>query len=415
MGKAGLLAPAADDGALAGSEINAFAFDLLRQLDPTGNLCASPTSVALALAMVRPGARGLTATQMDQVLHDFGTTGQASEIVALIKTLQSQTFYDDSNGLPPDPSASPSQAGQQPVVELDVSNAVFSQQGMSLEQAYLDALSSGFGAGVGLVDYANYPEAARQIINAWASERTKGRIPEVLQPGDITNATRIALANAIYLKAAWDNQFDPKATKTLPFTRSDGSRVSVPTMAMDQLLQYAAGKGYRAVELPMGGHFNGAYGTLSMTIVVPDDMTSFVNGLTTAELAGIVSGARAYDVDLTLPRFSAESRVDLADALKAMGMTALFDPDSADLSGITTDETLFIAKVIHEANIDVVEEGTTASAVTVASGEATAAGPGPTPPHVQLHVDKPFLYFIRETTTGAILFMGRVDDPSAAS
>ncbi|MGD0863054.1 MAG: serpin family protein [Candidatus Limnocylindrales bacterium] len=411
MGKAGLLAPAADDGALAGSEINAFAFDLLRQLDPTGNLCASPTSVALALAMVRPGARGLTATQMDQVLHDFGTTGQASEIVALIKTLQSQTFYDDSNGLPPDPSASPSQAGQQPVVELDVSNAVFSQQGMSLEQAYLDALSSGFGAGVGLVDYANYPEAARQIINAWASERTKGRIPEVLQPGDITNATRIALANAIYLKAGWTNPFDPKATKTLPFTRSDGSRVSVPTMAMDHQLSYSAGTGYRAVELPYGG----AYGTLSMMIVVPDNMTSFVNGLTTAELAGIVSGARAYDVDLTLPKFSVDSRADLADALKAMGMTALFDPDSADLSGITTDETLFIAKVIHEANIDVVEEGTTASAVTVASGEATAAGPGPTPPHVQLHVDKPFLYFIRETTTGAILFMGRVDDPSAAS
>jgi len=185
-------------------------------------------------------------------------------------------------------------------------------------------------------------------------------------------------------------------------------------MAMDQLLQYAAGKGYRAVELPMGGHFNGAYGTLSMTIVVPDDMTSFVNGLTTAELAGIVSGARAYDVDLTLPRFSAESRVDLADALKAMGMTALFDPGIADLSGITTDERLAISKVIHEANIDVVEQGTTASAVTVAIGRATAGGgPPATPAHVQMHVDRPFLYFIREGTTGAVLFMGRIDDPSA--
>jgi serpin B len=183
-------------------------------------------------------------------------------------------------------------------------------------------------------------------------------------------------------------------------------------MAMDQELRYAAGKGYRAVQLPLGG----SYGSLSMTIIVPDDMSSFVNGLTAAKLASIDGQADGYDVDLTLPRFSADSRTDLASVLAAMGMPTAFDADKADLSGITTDEKLLIDKVIHQANIDVVEQGTTAAAVTVVLLGTTGGGPEPTPPpHVKFHVDKPFLYFIREMTTGAVLFMGRIDDPSAAS
>jgi len=409
LGRAGLLAPAADSGSLAGTEINDFGLDLLRRLDPTGNLCASPTSIALALAMVRPGARGLTATEMDKVLYNFGSTGQAAEIVALILALQSQTVYDDSGWSSNDPQATPNHTGQQPIAELDVSNAAFAQKGMSLQQAYLDSLSSGFGAGLGLLDYRNNPEGARQIINKWASDRTKGRIPAVLSPGDIDSMTRIALANAIYLKAAWVTPFDPSATKSLPFTRGDGSAVSVPTMAAERTLSYSAGSGYRAVVLPMGS------GGLSMTIVVPDSMASFVTGLTAARLAAIDGAAQKYDVDLTLPRFTVMSRFDLAATLAAMGMPALFDPNAADLSGITTVEQLYIAKVIHQANIDVVEQGTTASAVTVAVGRATSAGPGATPPHVQFHVNKPFLYFIREESTGAMLFMGRIDDPSARS
>lgn len=409
LGKAGLLAPAADAGRLAGTEINDFGFDLLRRLDPTGNLCASPTSIALALAMVRPGALGLTATEMDKVMHDFGSTGQAAEIVALLKALESQTEYDDSGWSSNDPAATPDHTGKQPIAELDVSNAAFAQKGMSLQQAYLDSLSSGFGAGLGLLDYKNDPEGARQIINKWASDRTKGRIPAVLQPGDVDTMTRLALANAIYLKAAWASQFDPSATKSLPFTRGDGSQVSVPTMAADRTLAYSAGTGYRAVVLPLGS------AGLSMTIVVPDSMASFMTGLTAAKLAGIDGAAQKYDVDLTLPRFSAETRVDLASVLAAMGMPTLFDPHAADLSGITTVEKLYVAKVIHQANIDVVEQGVTATAVTVVSIRAGSAGPVATPPHVQFHVNKPFLYFIREESTGVVLFMGRIDDPSAKS
>ena len=400
LGRAGLFAPAADSGALAGTELNDFGFDLLRRLDASGNLCASPASIALALAMVRPGARGATATEMDKVLHGFGSPAQASEIFSLLKALGSVTALDES-----DPAATPDPSAK-PVVELDVSNAVFSQKGMSLQAAYLDALTSSFGAGLGLLDYKNDPEGARAIINKWASERTKGRIPAVLQPGDIDSMTRIALANAIYLKAAWAAQFDPASTKSLPFTRQDGSPVSVPTMAISREFSYAAGSGYRAVTLPFTGS------ALSMTIVVPDDVTSFVAGLTSDRLAAIGSQARQYLVNLTLPRFSVETRTDLAAQLAALGMPALFDSSAADLSGITTDEHLSIAKVIHQANIDVVEQGTTAAAVTVAVGRATAVGPAEGIQEVIFKVDRPFLYLIREQTTGAVLFMGRVADPS---
>ena len=408
LGQTALLAPASDDGKVAGTEIDDFGFDLLRRLASTGNLCASPTSIALALAMVRSGARGITGTEMDEVLHDFGSPGQASEVVALLKELQAQTVYQD-DGASGDWQATPDHTGQQPVVELDVSNAVFAQEGMSLEQAYLDSLSSEFGAGLGLLDYQNDPEGARKIINAWASDQTKGRIPEVLHPGDVNSATRIALADAIYLKAGWSDPFDPRLTKSLPFTRPGGSAVSVPTMAIEREFTYTAGTGYRAVELPYG---NGL-GSLSMMIVVPDDMTTFVSGLSAATLASIDARAKTYQVDLTLPRFSADTRTDLATALGALGMSALFDPNAADLSGITTAQQLYITKVIHEANIDVVEQGTTASAVTVAIGGATA---GPVNfPYVKFQVNKPFLYFIREQTTGTVLFMGRIDDPSVKS
>jgi serine protease inhibitor len=404
MGSAPLAYPADDAGAVAGMEIDDFGLDLLRQLDAGGNSCISPTSVALALAMVRPGARGQTAAEMDSVLHDLGTDANGSEIAALLKSLAYKTQYVDGNGLPLIPGATPDPANPDPVTELDVSNQAFVQNGLSLEPAYLDALSSRFGAGLGLLDFAKDPEAARLAINKWASERTNGRIPQVLHEGDVTILTRIALANAIYLKAAWETKFDPALTRQASFTTAAGTDVSVPTMAIDHTFGYTAGSGYRAVELPYSGG-------MSMTVVVPDDMASFVSGLTADKLRNlIVPGPQTYDVDLTLPRFSIDTRFDLGAALSAMGMPTVFS-QSADLSGITTQDQLYLAKVIHEANIDVVESGTTAAAVTVALGAATGGEPAP-PIHVALHVDRPFLYFIRDWASGAVLFEGRVDDPS---
>jgi serpin B len=411
-GSAPLANPAADFGAAAADRINDFGFDLLRKMDTKSNLCASPTSVALALAMVRAGAAGTTATQMDQVLRSFGAPGQSSEIVALLEQLSSQTIYGDADGWPLEPGSTPDPANPDPIIELRVANQAFAEKRMALKPGYLDSLSSSFGAGVGLLDFMNDPETARLVINKWASDNTHGRIPNVLQEGDLDEFTRIALANAIYLKAAWLAPFDPDETKPRPFTTADGSTVSVPTMASSRQMSYAAGAGYRAVNLPLTGW------SLEMTIVVPDNMASFTSSLTNARFDAIVEALSTYDVDLYLPRFSVETRTDLAKLLSSMGMTYLFDPGRADLTGITEDPIampLYITKVIHQANIDVLEDGVTAAAVTVAVGGKGSAGPGNPPPHVVLKVDKPFLYFVRDAGSGAVLFMGRVNNPALGS
>lgn len=400
MGAVPLTASAGDGGAEAASDINDFGFNLLRALDSQGNLCASPTSIALALAMARAGARGQTAVEIDAVLRGFGSAGESSEVAALIRSLRSVAVASEQDPMPwetPDPALH----DRDP--ELGIASQAFMQTRMPLEPAYLDRLSSGFDAGVGLLDFRSDPEAARKIINDWVSRQTRGRIPDILQPDNVDTRTRFALANAIYLKASWQSPFDPERTKQLPFTTASGSKVTVSTMAGGGFQQYSAGAGYRAIDLPYESSH------LSMTIVVPDNMASFTRSLTAAKLKAIVASETMRLVDLTLPRFSIDSRLELSAVLAAMGMPAAFGP-AADFSGITTAEMLAISKVIHQANIDVDESGTTAAAATVVIGRSMMGGAMPVP--VVFHVDRPFMYFIRDTASGAVLFMGRVADPS---
>jgi serpin B len=404
-GSAKPVAEAGDNGAAAGTSIDAFAFDLFSHLDRNGNLCYSPASIALSLAMVRGGAKGATASEMDAVMHKFGAPGQEAEIMALLKQLAGKTYYVDADGVPLDPGTKPSAANPNPVAQLIVSDQVFSQQGMTLSPAFLDELSSAYNAGVGQLDFAANPESARLTINKWANDATKGRIPNVLQPGDVTPATRIALANAIYLKAQWSNKFDAKNTKPASFTTATGTKVTVPMMSEETEFIYGAGAGYRAGKVPLDPMTG-----LDMVLLVPDNMATFQPGLTAAKFASIMGGMKLYTVSFSLPKFSVNSRMDLAQVLATLGMKGVFNPSTADLSGITTDEKLFLQSVIHQANMDVDEEGVTAAAVTVSLG--LGAG-GPPPGHVDFRVDKPFLYFITDDRSGTILFMGRVDDPTA--
>jgi len=206
----------------AAASINAFGLDLLRNAGkPGANLVLSPTSIAIALAMARAGARGGTAAQMDTVLRSAGADKLAVAMNALDAALatRSGTFNDlDGNPLG---------------VILRIANAAYIQRGMPVEQPFLDALASRFGTGVRLADFAADPQAARQVINAWVKQQTEARIPELLQPNDVTTLTRFALVNAIYLKAPWLNPFEPKDTASGRFTRADGSRVSVPMMHLE--------------------------------------------------------------------------------------------------------------------------------------------------------------------------------------
>ncbi len=380
-----------DDAAAAGSAISALGLDLYRAIAAGGeaNVVLSPTSIALALAMARAGARGQTAAEMDAVMRDLGSDANAAWLNALDQALatRSGTFKDDS--------------GQDLAVALHIANAPFAQEGMPLEQAYLEALASRFGAGLRLVDYVGATEDARKQINAWVDEQTEQRIPELLGPGVLTPDSRLTLVNAIYLKAPWQTAFPDGATAPGPFTRTDGSTVEVPMMHVGEAMPQASGTGWQAVEIPYVG------GSLAMTVIVPDDLAAFEASLTADGLASITGALAEAPVSLTFPKFSIETKAQLADLLAALGMPTAFT-DAADFSGITTAEQLAISDVIHQANIDVDEKGTEAAAATAVVMRASGMPAEP----VTVTVDRPFLFALRDVPTGAVLFLGRVADPS---
>ena len=381
---------AASDAARA---MEAFGFDLYRELARgagSADIVVSPASIAIALAMARAGARGETAAQMDAVLRSIGSDEGAAAINALDQALTGRS------------GSFRARDGKSYDLALRIANAPFAQRDLKLEPAFLDALASRFGAGVRLVDYKTDAEGARRLINGWVDEQTEQRIPELLAPGILDALTRLVLVNAIYLKAPWEVAFPEASTKPGPFTLPDGSTVDVPMMSVAESFAYAEGAGWRAVELPYVGE------ALALTIIVPDDFADFEGRLGADTFALVTAALAPHQVDLAMPRFETETKADLADLLIALGMPLAFDPFMADFSGITTEEQLFISNVIHQANISVDEKGTEAAAATAVVMRTTSA-PGE---RVELRVDRPFLFVLRDVPTGAVLFLGRILDPS---
>ena len=426
----------------AASSINAFGLDLFRQLLADASLALaqkntvfSPTSIALALAMARAGAKGETASQMDTVLHTTGWDALGPGLNSLDQVLESRNAMWQEDWLSPSTRH----------LTLRIANAAYAQRGWKIEQSYLDVLASAFGSGLHLADFISHATAAIAAINAWVSDQTAGRIPHILGPTDLNNLTRLVLVNAIYLKANWTkvderDLFSASDTKAEPFTRPDGSSATVPMMAGfgGQAVPYASGTGWQAADLPyQGPRFTSP---LAMTVILPDNLATFEAGLTASELSRITAalavqrtalqqvtysrtdvcepGTYPYAVDLHLPRFGIETRADLPDLLKALGMPLAFDMDRADFTGIHVPENetdrLYVTKVIHQANIDVDEKGTEAAAATVVAMGTTGGCGGPNPGKtITLRLDHPFLFFVRDLETGAVLFMGQVTDPSA--
>ena len=387
----------------------------------------SPTSIALALGLARAGAEGQTAAQIDDVLHTSGWEALGPGLNALDQALASRdgTYQDDEGKTHP--------------LSLRIANTSFAQHGWSVVPAYLDRIAQTFGAGLQLVDYKDTPEAARRTINAWVSRQTEHRIPELLLPPNVSTDTRLYLVNAMYLKANWLRPFLDDGTTNRAFRRLDGSSVNVPTMEVrgEQEIPYLSGTGWKATELRYRGR--GQTTPLAMTLIMPDDLAAFEDRLTATGLASITTsltkerqrltddvregtsegdcGSYPYSLRLFMPKFSIDTRSELGLALAALGMPLAFDPNRADFTGIhvpdATGASISISDVIHQANIDVDEKGTTAAAAT-AIGMDTGGCTGPQPAkEVTFRLDKPFLFVLRDLETGAVLFMGRVVDPAA--
>ncbi len=411
---------------------NAFGLDLYRRMlrDPSLELAnkgvvMSPTSIVMALAMARAGAKGDTAAEMDDVLGLAGWGQYSTNLGALDLELRSR-----------DATWSLYQGGEQHALALRMANMAFGQRGYAIKPGYLDRIGEAFGSPLALVDYVDDPAGALEAINGWVGRQTMGRIPKLLSAADIHDATRLVLVNAVYLKAEWAMPFLTE-TKDRPFTTMTGDRVTAPTMRQaEAALPVAAGPGWRATELqylaPDGER------PLSMTLILPDDLDAFERSLKPSVIAGIdralatewdrVSnveygnpdrwgmdcGTVAYVTNLFLPRFGIDTRGDLVPALAAAGMRIPMS-DGADFTGIN-EAGLRIAVVIHQANIDVDEEGTEAAAATAVGMDTTGGCGGPTPRTVKtLRLDHPFVFLLRDTRTGAILFMGRVANPLVRS
>jgi serpin B len=358
-----------------------FAFDLFHELvreQPDENLCFSPNSISTALAMVYAGARGDTASEIAKAYHfDLPADQLHAAFNALDQLLEAPHEF-----------------------ELVTTNAVWGQRGFPFVQAYLDLLARDYGAGLRLADFERAAEQERVKINRYVEQQTTGKIKDLFAPGVVDATTRLVLVNTIYFKGEWVQPFLPGWTEPHPFHRLDTSTVDVPTMyqhGAELAIARPASLHLQAIKLPYVG---GA----SMEVIVPDDghFADVQRGLGADLLRAIAEEQRTGTVDLYLPRFSFRSSFTLHETLQHLGVHHAFD--DADFAGIAPNAGLALSDVVHQATVAVDEEGTEAAAATGAS-IATAG-------YQEIRVDRPFLFVITDDATGAVLFAGRVLDPT---
>ena len=370
---------------------NRFALELYAKLrEGKGNVFFSPYSAHTALAMTATGAKAATRDQMVKVLHlpaDEQTAGAPGDV---------GRFY----------------AHPREDYQLSVANSLWGQKGFPWRPEFLDLQRTRFGAGFKEADFRADPEAERTRINGWVQEQTRDRIKDLLPEGLITKQHRMVLANAVYFKGAWQDPFDPKLTRPRDFTQTDGTKTQVPTM-------YREGKFRMYVEARPDGRFQPEFqvaelpykgGELSMVVLLPgqhDGLPALEAKLTRDALAGWLTQAQEVgDADLFLPKFRIETdAMMLREPLQKLGLVAAFDPAAADFTGLHTGgEQLFLDFVVQKAFVDVNEEGTEAAAATAVGGREVSARLG-------FQATHPFLFLIRDTRRGTILFMGRVEKP----
>ncbi len=372
---------------------NAFAFDLHRQLaSKPGNLAYSPASISIALAMTFGGARGDTAAEMSKVMHFPAAKALHGGWATAVKRWQ--TPNDD--------------------YALATANRLFGEKTYAFEKAFLDATGASYGAPLDPRDFKNAPAAQRSFINGWVEKQTRKRIVDLIPAPAIDSETRLVLVNALYLKAEWQTQFQETATGDGDFFVDASKSIKAPMMNKTSAYRYAATDGAQLIEMPYKG------GDLSMVVLLPDardGLAALEKKLDATTLASWMGKMKHERVWLTLPKFEIDptEAIDLADTLKAMGMTQAFDRANADFTGIANPpspaDRLFIGHVFHKAFVAVDEAGTEAAAATAVvmprAGSAAPADP------TRFQADHPFMFFIRDVKNDAILFVGRVSDPTA--
>ena len=375
-----------DQKAVVGGNTD-FALDLYARLRTnSGNLCLSPYSISTALAMTYGGARGNTAQQMAETLHFSLDQEQLHPIFA---QLEAQLKAVQKKGL----------------VQLHVANSLWPHKDYPFLKEYLALTKRYYGTSITPVDYKTASEVARIRINEWIEEKTEEKIKDLIKPGVLTSLTRLVLVNAIYFKGNWARQFEESLTQDAPFYLLPGKTVPAPFMTQEHTFRYGEDEGLQILELPYAGD------TLSMLILLPrrvDGLSDLEKDLTPANLKTWITHLWEEELAVFVPKFKVLYSLDLNDTLIAMGMRDAFDQTAANFAGMDGTTLLYISAAIHKAFVEVHEEGTEAAAAT---GIAMSLGAAPEPPPT-FRADHPFIFLIRHNSSGCILFMGRVVDPT---
>ena len=367
---------------------NRFAFDLYSEYkSEKGNIFFSPYSISTALAMTYEGARGKTAEEMQAVLH-----------IPEDAKIRRPNFAKIHNQI--------NKANEK--YELFTANALWAQENYQFLDEYFQTIEKYYGGKVTNLDFVEERERekSRLIINNWTEKQTNNKIKDIIPKGVFDNLTRLVLTNAIYFKGVWDVQFDKKDTKKENFKTISGQTVKIPMMKLTdsgEEFNYADINGVKILELSYEGE------DLSMLLVLPEEnnLKNLENSITAEKLSEWKSGMMKREVDIYLPRFKFETKYFMGETLKKIGMPTAFSPMNADFSGMTGKSDLYIGKVIHQAFVEVNEEGTEAAAATAVVMESWGLSVTPV-----FRADHPFIFIIQQKETGNILFMGRVSNPN---
>ena len=362
---------------------NAFTFDLLRAVrkhSTDANVFISPLSVSMALNMTLNGAVGATADEMRATLRESGYS--TADINAYSRELREALLQAD------------------PKTTIGIANSIWYRQGATVKAPFLDANRTYYDAEVQALDF--FSPSATATINGWCARKTNNKIKEIVKQVDPT--TFMYLINAVYFKGAWTTRFEKKNTRSGDFRRADGSTQKVQMMNLKDTFRCASSDVCDYLEMDYGNH------AFSMVIMLPKD------GKTTRDVIATMDGKKWADamqsltlkeIPVFLPRFKAECEYPMHKyILPDMGMKIPFNPMLADLSGIADIGAfgrLFISSVIHKTFVQVDEEGTEASGVT-------NVGVMPTGESSFFIVNRPFLFAIREKSTGVILFIGEIGE-----
>jgi len=376
---------------------NLFCFDLYDQLsgDPGNagkNIFFSPFSISAALAITGEGARGRTAEEIWSVFH-----------FPKDSTVQREGYASIMAGINRGASA----------YVLKTVNALWAEQTYPFLPEYLFTAERYYDAKTTNLDFIGHPEESRVIINDWVEEQTEDRIQDLIPPGEVNPDTRLVITNAIYFKGTWVKQFDPEKTTDEDFRTGSGEVVQVPMMQRtddEAIFGYAETGTFQALSMPYASDDEH---TLSMIVILPkdNDLRAVESSLDADTLENLRQSIASRQVKVYFPRYTMETRYFLPGTLAEMGMPTAFS-GGADFSGMDGIGDLFISNVIHQAFVEVNEEGTEAAAATAVVMELTACMP--TEPVPVFRADHPFVFFIQDDETGNILFMGRVANPTAS-